>query len=142
MKDEERVNQFMKKEIRKKFKGCISLYKKESRLRKKGVRLFFKVLKEFKSPGIGIGKPRKEISLKETAVSVDIYSLIPFFEQGFVKTLLEKKFSFILDMKNVCFKLRTIGKEIPLTKIEDTKKKELLRQISANFKNIEYIRCW
>ena len=138
MRDKERINQLVEREIRKKLK----IYKRKRRLRRKGVRLLFKALKEFKSPGIYFGKPREEISSKKTVVSVDIYSLIPVFKQGFIETLFKKKFSLILDMEDLRFKLRTIGKEIPLLKIKDTKKKELLRQISANFKNIGYIKCW
>lgn len=142
MKDKERINRLIKGRIKNEFKECTSLYKKKKRVRKKGVRLFFKTLKKLDSPGLRFGKLKEEMPFTKNAVSIDIYSLTPVYERELIESLLEKKISLILDMKNLCFKLRTIGKEIPLMKIKDTKKKELIRQISANFKNIEYIKCW
>lgn len=142
MKDKERINRLMKRKIKNEFKECISLYKKKKRVRKKGVRLFFKTLKKLDSPGLRFGKLNEEISFKRTAISIDIYSLTPVYERELIESLLEKKVSLILDMKDLYFKLRAMGKEIPLMEIKNTKKKELIRQISATYKNIEYIKCW
>lgn len=142
IKDKERINNLMKEKIRNDFKECLSLYKKKKRVRRKGVRLFFEALEKFESSGIYFEKPKEEISSKKTAVSIDIYSLIPVFKPGFLEGFLEKRFSLILDMKELGFKVKTEGKEIPLMKIKNTKKEELLRQIKAMYKNIEYIKCW
>ena len=142
IRDKGRINGLIKKRIRNEFKECLSLYKKKRRVRRKGVRLFFKVLKKFESSGIHFGEPKEEMPFAKTAVSIDVYSLIPVYKLGFLEGFLEKRFRLILDIKDLGFKVKAEGKEIPLTKIKDTKKKELLRQINATFKNIEYIKCW
>ena len=142
MKDKERINRLIKRRIKNNFKKCLSSRNEKKKVRKKGVRLFFKTLKKLDSPGLRFGKLNEEISFKKIAVSIDIYSLTPVYERGLIESLLEKKVSLILDMKDLCFKLRTIGKEIPLMEIKSTKKKELIRQINATYKNIEYVNCW
>ena len=142
MKDKERINSLLKRRIKNEFKKCLSSRNEKKGVRKKGVRLFFKTLKKLDSPGLRFGKLNEEISFKRTAVSIDIYSLTPIYERGLIESLLEKKVSLILDMKDLSFKIRTTGKEIPLMEIKNTKKKELIRQIKATYKNIEYINCW
>lgn len=142
MKNKERMNRLIKRRIRNSLKECLNLYKKKKRVRRKGVRLFFKVLKKLESSGIYFGEPKEEISFNKTAVSIDIYSLIPVYEPGFVKSLLKKKVSLILDMKDLGFKVGVEGKEIPLVIIEKAKKKRLISQIKDAYKNIGYIKCW
>ncbi len=142
MKDKERMNRLIKRRIRDNFKECLSLYKKKKRVRRKGVRLFFKVLKKLESSGIHFGEPKEKMSFTKNAVSIDIYSLIPVYEPGFVESLLEKKISLILDMKDLGFKVKAEGKEIRLMRIKKAKKKRLISQIKATYKNIGYIKCW